>query len=113
MAVEGQIEGSIHMGLGQAISEELVYENGQFLNSNFIDYKIPSILDTPDMDVTIIESDDHEGPYGAKEAGEGPIHPVLPSIGNAIFDAIGVRMYELPITPDKVLRALKEKTNVD
>jgi 4-hydroxybenzoyl-CoA reductase subunit alpha len=113
LAVEGQIEGSIHMGLGQAISEELVYENGQFLNSNFIDYKIPSILDTPDMDVTIIESDDHEGPYGAKEAGEGPIHPVLPSIGNAIFDAIGVRMYELPITPDKVLRALKEKTNVD
>jgi CO/xanthine dehydrogenase Mo-binding subunit len=109
LAVEGQIEGSIHMGLGQAISEELVYENGQFLNSNFIDYKIPSTLDTPDMDVTIIESDDKEGPYGAKEAGEGPIHPVLPAIGNAIFDAVRVRMYELPITPDKVLRAIKEK----
>jgi 4-hydroxybenzoyl-CoA reductase alpha subunit len=108
LSVEGQIEGSIHMGLGQAISEELRYKNGQQMNANFFDYRIPSSLDTPDMDITIIESNDAEGPYGAKEAGEGPIHPVLPSIGNAIYDAVGIRMMELPITPDKVLSKLKE-----
>ena len=108
LAVEGQIEGSIHMGLGQTMSEEMRYKNGQQLNANFFDYRIPSSLDTPDMDVTIIESNDPEGPYGAKEAGEGPIHPVLPSIGNAVFDAVGVRMMELPITPDKVLKKIKE-----
>ena len=109
LAVEGQIEGCIHMGLGQALSEELRYHDGQILNANFLDYRIPSTLETPDMDVTIVESNDKEGPYGAKEAGEGPIHPVLPSIGNAIHDAVGVRMLALPITPQKVLAALKSK----
>ncbi len=109
LAVEGQIEGSIHMGLGQAISEDLRYVNGQIVNANFFDYRIPYSVDTPDMDVTIIESNDSEGPYGAKEAGEGPIHPVLPSIGNAIYDAVGIRMMELPITPDKVLAKIQEK----
>ncbi len=108
LSVEGQIEGSIHMGLGQAISEEMRYAKGQQINANFFDYRIPSSLDTPDMDITIIESNDAEGPYGAKEAGEGPIHPVLPSIGNAVYDAVGIRMMELPITPDKVLSKLKE-----
>lgn len=108
LSVEGQIEGSIHMGLGQAISEEMRYHNGQQINANFFDYRIPSSLDTPDMDITIIESNDAEGPYGAKEAGEGPIHPVLPSIGNAIYDAVGIRMMELPITPEKVLSKMKE-----
>lgn len=109
LAVEGQIEGSIHMGLGQAISEELRYNKGLIVNSNFYDYRIPSSLDTPEMDVTIIESNDGEGPYGAKEAGEGPIHPVLPAIGNAVYDAVGIRMMELPITPDKILRKIREK----
>jgi 4-hydroxybenzoyl-CoA reductase subunit alpha len=109
LAVEGQIEGCIHMGLGQAISEKLDFHEGQILNANFNDYRIPTALDTPEMDITIIESDDKEGPFGAKEAGEGPIHPVLPSIGNAIFDAVGIRMLELPITPDKVLGALVAK----
>ncbi|MDP6456726.1 MAG: molybdopterin-dependent oxidoreductase [Candidatus Marinimicrobia bacterium] len=110
LAVEGQIEGSIHMGLGQAISEELRYENGQQMNANFFDYRIPTTLDTPEMDITIVESNDAEGPYGAKEAGEGPIHPVLPAIGNAIFDAVGIRMLELPITPDKLLYKIREKS---
>ncbi len=109
MAVEGQIEGSIHMGVGQALSEELVYADGRIMNPTFLDYKIPTPLDTPEMDVSIIESDDREGPYGAKEAGEGPIHPVIPSIGNAIYDAVGVRLYDLPMTPAKVLAALDEK----
>ena len=109
LAVEGQIEGCIHMGLGQALMEELRYQEGQIINANLLDYRIPTALDTPSMDITIIESNDKEGPYGAKEAGEGPIHPVLPSIGNAIYDAVGVRMFELPITPDRVLSALEKR----
>jgi 4-hydroxybenzoyl-CoA reductase subunit alpha len=109
LAVEGQIQGCIHMGLGQALSEEVVFDGGQIVNANFIDYCVPSAVDTPEMDVTIIESNDAEGPFGAKEAGEGPIHPVLPSIGNAIYDAVGLRMFELPITPDKILAQLREK----
>ncbi|MFQ6606452.1 MAG: molybdopterin cofactor-binding domain-containing protein [Fidelibacterota bacterium] len=108
LAVEGQIEGCIHMGLGQALMEELRYQEGQIVNANLLDYRIPTALDTPPMDITIIESNDKEGPYGAKEAGEGPIHPVLPSIGNAIYDAVGVRIFELPITPDRVLAALEK-----
>ncbi len=111
LAVEGQIEGSIHMGVGQALSEELVYHQGRIMNPTFLDYKIPTVLDTPEMDVSIIESDDREGPYGAKEAGEGPIHPVIPSIGNAVYDAVGIRLYDLPLTPPKVLAALKEKVS--
>jgi CO/xanthine dehydrogenase Mo-binding subunit len=109
LAVEGQIEGSIHMGVGQALSEELIYDQGRLMNSSFLDYKIPTPLDTPEMDIAIIESDDREGPYGAKEVGEGPIHPVIPSIGNAIYDAVGIRLYDLPMTPPKVLAALQQK----
>ena len=109
LAVEGQIEGSVHMGLGQALYEEMKYKDGRVLNANFCDYQIPTSLDTPEIDVTIIESEDPEGPYGAKEAGEGPIHPVLPAIGNAIYDAVGVRMFDLPMTPDRILRAMRDK----
>jgi 4-hydroxybenzoyl-CoA reductase subunit alpha len=110
LAVEGQIEGSIHMGLGQAVYEEIRFWNGQMVNANFLDYRIPTSLDTPPMDVKIIESNDSEGPFGAKEVGEGAIHPVLPSIANAIYDAVGIRMYRLPITPDRVLAALRSKS---
>lgn len=113
LAVEGQIEGCIHMGLGQVLSEEIRYDGGRVMNADFCNYQIPTALDTPEMDITIVESVDKEGPFGAKEAGEGPIHPVLPSIGNAVFDAIGVRMYELPITPERVLAAIKEKGSSD
>lgn len=109
LAVEGQIQGCIHMGLGQALSEEMIFSDGRLLNASLADYHIPSTLDTPDMEVVIIESNDREGPFGAKEAGEGPIHPVLPSIGNAVYDAVGIRMFNLPITPDKVLAKLKSK----
>ncbi len=108
LAVEGQLEGSWHMGLGQAISEEMKYHKGLLLNSNFLDYKIPTSVDTPDIDTTIIESCDPEGPFGAKECGEGALHPVIPAVGNAIYDAVGKRIRSLPITPDKVLKALSE-----
>ncbi len=113
LSVEGQIQGCAHMGLGQVISEELIYRDGLLFNANFADYTIPMANDTPPMDISIIESMDKEGPFGAKEAGEGPIHPVLPSIGNAIYDAVGIRIFELPITPDKILAKLKEKESAN
>jgi CO/xanthine dehydrogenase Mo-binding subunit len=109
LAVEGQLEGSWHMGIGQTISEEMVYYNGLLVNNNFLDYKIPTSLDTPNIHTNIIETMDPEGPFGAKETGEGAIHPVLPAIANAVYDAVGIRITKLPIKADEVLRLLKEK----
>jgi 4-hydroxybenzoyl-CoA reductase alpha subunit len=107
LAVEGQLEGSWHMGLGQALSEELKYFNGLLLNNNFTDYKIPTSMDTPDMTTCIVESDDPEGPFGAKECGEGALHPVIPAVANAIFNATGVRITKLPIRADEILARIK------
>lgn len=107
LAVEGQLEGSWHMGLGQALSEEMKFRDGLLLNGNFIDYKIPTAKDTPLFDVSIVESADPEGPYGAKECGEGALHPVLPAVANAIYDAVGVRVTSLPITSETLLNAIK------
>ncbi|MDI1353613.1 MAG: molybdopterin-dependent oxidoreductase [bacterium] len=109
MAVEGQLEGSWHMGLGQALSEEMRYENGLLLNANLLNYKIPTSLDTPHIHSNIIETIDPEGPFGAKETGEGALHPSIPSIANAVYDAIGIRITSLPIRPEDVLSKLKEK----
>ncbi len=85
MAVEGQLEGSWHMGIGQMMSEQMKYYNGLLVNNNFLDYKMPTSLDTPEIITNIIETIDPEGPFGAKETGEGALHPVLPAIANAIF----------------------------
>lgn len=109
MAVEGQLEGSWHMGIGQAMSEQMKYFNGLLLNNNFLDYKIPTTLDTPNIHTNIIETNDPEGPFGGKECGEGAIHPVIPAIANAIFNAAGIRITKLPITADEVLKKIKEK----
>lgn len=110
MSVEGQVEGSILMGMGQALYEEIkVAPDGKILNPNLHDYKIPTAMELPAIDSTIVESYDPTAPFGAKESGEGPIQPVIPAIANAVADAIGVRFTDLPITPEKVLRALKEK----
>ena len=107
LAVEGQLEGSWHMGIGQALSEEMKYFNGLLLNNNFADYKIPTSLDTPEIDTSIIESGDPEGPFGAKECGEGALHPVIPAIASAIFNATGVRITKLPIRADEILAKIK------
>ncbi|RPI19283.1 MAG: aldehyde oxidase [Ignavibacteriae bacterium] len=107
LAVEGQLEGSWHMGLGQAMSEEMRYHEGLLLNGNLLGYKIPTSLDTPEFDTTIIESIDPEGPFGAKECGEGALHPSIPAIANAIYDATGVRITSLPIKPEDILNGLK------
>lgn len=107
LAVEGQIEGSIHMGLGQVYSESMEYRHGNLRNPNLLDYKIPTSLEMPDVDVFIVESNDAEGPFGAKEAGEGPLLPILPAVVNAIHDAVGIRMHELPITPDRLYDTMR------
>ena len=109
LAVEGQLEGSWHMGIGQAMSEEMRYYNGLLVNNNFLDYKIPTTMDTPDIHTNFVETNDPEGPFGAKECGEGAIHPVIPAIANAIFDAVGIRITKLPITSENVLALLKQK----
>ncbi len=111
LAVEGQLEGSWHMGLGQALTEELRYHEGLLLNANLLDYKIPTTLDTPEIHTTIIETNDPEGPFGAKECGEGALHPAIPAIVNAIHDAVGVRITSLPIRNEEILHALRARTN--
>lgn len=113
MAVEGQLEGSWHMGIGQAISEEMKYFNGLLLNNNFIDYKIPTSLDTPEFHTHIIETGDPEGPFGAKECGEGALHPVIPAVINAIYNATGVRITKLPVKAEDILEKIKAGTNHD
>jgi len=109
MAVEGQIHGGVSMGLGYGLYEELVVEEGQVLNPNFADYALPTALDMPEIDPIIVETDEPAGPYGAKGMAEPACIPTAPAIANAVYDAVGVRIRDLPITPEKVLRALKEK----
>ncbi len=110
VAVEGQVIGSVWMGLGQALSEEMAYtRGGQLANPGLLDYRVPTILDSPPIEAFIVESLDPEGPFGAKEAGEGSLAAVIPAIANAIYDAAGIRLYEPPFTPDRVLRALKAR----
>jgi CO/xanthine dehydrogenase Mo-binding subunit len=114
MLVEGQMEGSAYMGFAEAIMEHHMVKRGEHEGGlhdapSLLDYRIPTSLDCPDFESLIIESNDPEGPYGAKEAGEGPLHPSLPAIANAIYDAVGVRMDELPFTPPRVWGAIQEQ----
>ncbi len=113
LAVEGQLEGSWHMGIGQAMTEQMKYYNGLIVNNNFLDYKIPTSLDTPNIITNIIETNDPEGPFGAKECGEGALHPVIPAITNAIYDAVGVRITRLPIMPEDILKELKKNKQTE
>jgi 4-hydroxybenzoyl-CoA reductase alpha subunit len=107
LLVEGQTEGSVYMALGEALMEEQIFrKNGLHKIPSILEYKSPTSLETPEIETILVETIDPEGPYGAKEAGQGPLLPVVPAVSNALFDAIGVRIHEIPITPDKVLRAL-------
>lgn len=108
--VEGQIEGSVYMGFAEAAMEEMTYlPSGLHKGPSLLDYRIPTSLDTPELSSLIVESVDPKGPHGAKEAGEGPLHPAIPAISNAIYDAVGVRLTELPFHPWKLLKGLKAK----
>src|SRR5205085_4860351 len=109
--VEGQVEGSAYMGYGEIIGEEQIFRGGLHKKPSLLDYKIPTSLDTPVLEAIIVESIDAEGPYGGKEAGEGPLNPVIPAIANAVYDAIGVRFDETPITAEKILDALGKRDN--
>jgi 4-hydroxybenzoyl-CoA reductase subunit alpha len=109
LTVEGQVEGSVWMGLGQAVQEEMVWENGRLMNGGLLEYRSASILESPPIETILVESHDPEGPLGAKEAGEGSLAATLPAVANAIYDAVGVWITTLPITPEKVLKALHEK----
>ncbi|HAP32480.1 MAG TPA: carbon monoxide dehydrogenase, partial [Firmicutes bacterium] len=113
MSVAGQVEGSILFAMGQALYEEMKLDaDGRMLNASLHDYKVPTAMELPEINTTIVDSYDPTAPFGVKESGEGPVQPTIPAIVNAVYDAIGVRFTELPITPEKVLKALKEKKGV-
>lgn len=94
------------MGLAEALFEEWPFRAGEHKIPNLLDYKMPTSLDTPPIEAIIIETDDREGPFGAKEAGQGPLNPVIPAIANAVAEAINARIYSTPITAEKVLMAI-------
>jgi 4-hydroxybenzoyl-CoA reductase alpha subunit len=107
LLVAGQVEGGAYMGYGEAVMEQQVFRKGRHKIPSLLDYKLPTTLDTPDIETILIEIPDREGPFGGKEAGQGPLNPVIPAIANAIYDALGIHIDETPITPDKVLRQLR------
>lgn len=109
LSVEGQIEGCIAMGMGYAISEQLISENGRTMNPSFLNYGIPTADQMPEIQITHVITDDPRGPFGAKETGEGSLDPAAPAIVNAVYNAIGVRIKDLPITPEKILKGLKNR----
>ena len=111
--VEGQANGSIQMGLGYALSEQIIMDGGRTLNTNFLDYKMPMATDMPLSEQGHVETYEPEGPLGAKEAGEGLASPTAPAISDAVWHATGYRCKDLPITPEKVLRYLEEAGTVE
>jgi len=113
MLVMGQVEGSVYMALGETLMEEMAYRTNRNVVHKFpsmLEYKSPTTLEMCDVKTYLIEDPDPNGPYGAKEVGQGPLLPVPPAVANAVYDAVGVRIDEVPITPEKVLKALREKS---
>jgi 4-hydroxybenzoyl-CoA reductase alpha subunit len=109
--VQGQVEGSVYMALGEVLMEEQAFRLGLHKFPSLLEYKSPTALETPVMHTYLIETIDREGPFGAKEAGQGPLLPVIPAVANAIDNAVGVRIDEIPITPDKVLKAMNDRSH--
>jgi CO/xanthine dehydrogenase Mo-binding subunit len=109
LLVEGQVEGSVYMGLGEALMEEQVFRKGLHKWPSMLEYKSPTFLEVPEIETFIVETVDREGPYGAKEAGQGPLLPVPPAVCAAVYDALGVWIDEIPVTPEKLLEALRRK----
>jgi CO/xanthine dehydrogenase Mo-binding subunit len=108
----GQVEGGVYMGLGEALMEEMAYRPNRFgvhKIPSMLDYKSPTTMEMPEVETILVEDPDPNGPYGAKEAGQGPLLPMMPAVANALYDALRVRVDEVPITPEKVLRALAAK----
>ncbi len=107
LLTKGQICGGVSMGIGYALSEQMLFKDGRLLNPNFMDYVLPTAMDVPDIEVIHCETPDPTSTYGVKVVGEASVVPTVPAILNAIHDAVGVRIYDLPATPEKILRALK------
>jgi CO/xanthine dehydrogenase Mo-binding subunit len=115
--VRGQVEGSVYMGLGEALMEEQEFRrlpkklSGALVHKfpSMLEYKSPTSLDMPEVFTELIEEPDPRGPFGAKEVGQGPLLPIMPAVANAVYDAVGVRIDEVPITPEKIMKALAEK----
>jgi CO/xanthine dehydrogenase Mo-binding subunit len=105
--VEGQIQGGVAQGIGMGLMEEIIYEEGRVTNPSLTDYKVPTIADVPDVDVIIVEHPNRDGPFGAKGVGESPVVEPPAALANAVHRAVGARIRDLPITPEKVLRALE------
>ncbi len=110
----GQVEGSVYMGLGEAMMEEMTYrtdanENVVHKFPSMLEYKSPTTKEMSEVVTYLVEDPDENGPFGAKEVGQGPLLPIPPAVANAVFDAVGVRVDEVPITPEKILKALKAK----
>ena len=112
--LKGQMYGALAQGIGYALYEEIKSDKGKILNTNFQDYKIPTVLemDFP-IEIEFIETDDKYGPFGSKGVGEPGLVPTAPAIANAVYDAVGIRVYDLPMTPEKVLKAIKEKKKTE
>jgi len=107
VSVDGQIIGSVWMGMGQALTEEMVWKDGMLMNPGLLEYRSPSSVESPEVEPIIVESVDPEGPFGAKECSEGSLAATIPAIANAIYDAVGIRLHESPFTPERVLAALR------
>jgi len=113
MLLEGQVYGGVMMGLGYALTEQVISEKGENMNPNFRDYKILTAKDVVPIEAPVLETYDEAGPFGAKGIGEPGCVPTAPAVANAIYDAIGVRINDLPITPERILAAIREKQGLD
>jgi CO/xanthine dehydrogenase Mo-binding subunit len=113
MLLEGQVYGGVMMGIGYALSEQVILEKGENMNPNFRDYKILTVKDVPPIQAPVVETYDQDGPFGAKGIGEPGCVPTAPAIANAIYNAVGVRIKDLPITPERVLAAIREQKGLD
>jgi xanthine dehydrogenase molybdenum-binding subunit len=113
LLLEGQVYGGVMMGVGYTLTEQVISEKGQNMNPNFRDYKILTAKDVVPIEAPVLETYDEDGPFGAKGIGEPGCVPTAPAIANAVYDAIGVRIKDLPITPERVLAAIREKQGLD
>ena len=109
LAVEGQIQGGVWMGMGQALSEQTQYEDGRMLHGNLLDYRVPTMVESPDIEVIIVESIDPNGPFGAKESSEGMLAGFLPALREAVQEAAGVSCNEFPFSPDRIVELLDKR----
>jgi 4-hydroxybenzoyl-CoA reductase subunit alpha len=109
LGLHGQVEGSAVMGIGEALYEQVLFEDGRQINDSLHEYLIPTVMEAPRVTSSVVESWEDAGPFGAKEVGEGALLPSIGALANAIYDAVGVRIKSLPITAEKVLQAIVEK----